>query len=175
MAVACSEAKRALYAEKGEQEPLAREVMHRLTFTAHDLLVRNCLPVLTVLHRRNCLDTIGLFDEQLTTHEDWDMWVRLFHHFPFVAVHRPTCEYRHQIRGTSMTNTMMPDFYRTMTIIHKRYRPWSVAQPGVLAKQAVELQKVAAMAANHGTPVDNWGRMRCLFRSFKNRVRGKAA
>jgi len=175
MAVACSEAKRALYSEKGGQEPLQREVMHRLDFRPHDLLVRNRLPVLAVVHRRNCLDTIGLFDEQLTTHEDWDMWVRLFHYFPFVAVHRPTCEYRHQIRGSSMTNTMGPDFYRTMMIIHNRYRQWSAAQPGVFAQQAVELQQLADMLAKHGTPVDHWGRMRYLLRNVRNQIRGKAA
>ena len=30
-----------------------------------------------VLIKKDCFDQIGLFDEELQTHEDWDMWLRI--------------------------------------------------------------------------------------------------
>lgn len=175
VSVACSEANRALYAEKNGREPVQREVIYRLDFAAHELLVTNRLPVLVILHRRTCLDTIGLFDEQLTTHEDWDMWVRLFHYFPFVPVHRPTCEFRLQINGTSITNTMLTGFYRTMKIIHRRYRNWAKGEPKLLLEQAKVARGLASECARQGKPVDFFGRIRCLLRSMRKRIKRKTA
>jgi glycosyltransferase involved in cell wall biosynthesis len=174
VSVACSEANRALYTEKNGREPLQREVIYRLDLAADDFLVSNRLPVLSILHRKTCIDTIGLFDEELTTHEDWDMWVRLFHHFPFVAVHRPTCELRLRINGTSITNTMRPDFYRTMKIIHRRYRNWAKGQPKLLREQAKVARGLASECATQGKPVDFFGRIRCLLRSMRKRIKRKA-
>ncbi len=35
------------------------------------------------------LDSVGLFDESLITAEDWDLWLRLTRHFPFVNIFKP--------------------------------------------------------------------------------------
>ncbi|HUS09850.1 MAG TPA: glycosyltransferase [Pyrinomonadaceae bacterium] len=43
----------------------------------------------TVLVRRDCLERVGLFDAQLRTGEDWDLWMRLAAHFEHVRVARP--------------------------------------------------------------------------------------
>jgi glycosyltransferase involved in cell wall biosynthesis len=174
VSVACSEANRALYAEKNGWEPLQRDVIYRLDFSADDFLVSNRLPVLSILHRKTCIDTIGLFDEELTTHEDWDMWVRLFHHFPFVAVQRPTCEFRSTMNGISITNTMRPDFYRTMKIIHRRYRNWAKGQSKFLREQAKVARGLASECATQGKPVDFFGRIRCLLWSMRKRIKRKA-
>jgi hypothetical protein len=48
------------------------------------LLLGNFMTLHSVLVRREAFDKTGYFDEQLSSHEDWDMWLRLSFHFPFV-------------------------------------------------------------------------------------------
>jgi glycosyltransferase involved in cell wall biosynthesis len=48
----------------------------------------NLCPVNAVLTRRSVLDSVGLFDESLRAHEDWDFWLRCGlhgHRFAFVS------------------------------------------------------------------------------------------
>ena len=53
------------------------------------MLVGNIFSTPTALVRRECFDTVGLFDTRLRTGEDWDMWMRLAAHFESVRVARP--------------------------------------------------------------------------------------
>lgn len=53
------------------------------------MLVGNIFATPTTLVRRECFDTVGLFDTRLRTGEDWDMWMRLAAHFESVRVARP--------------------------------------------------------------------------------------
>jgi glycosyltransferase involved in cell wall biosynthesis len=48
------------------------------------LLMGNFMTLHSVLVRREAFDETGYFDEQLSSHEDWDMWLRLSFHFPFL-------------------------------------------------------------------------------------------
>src|SRR5713101_1126617 len=48
------------------------------------LLMGNFMTVHSVLVRREALEKTGYFDERLSSHEDWDMWLRLSFHFPFL-------------------------------------------------------------------------------------------
>lgn len=52
------------------------------------LLNENLFPVNAALLRRSVLDSVGLFDEALPAHEDWDLWLRCAvrgHAFSFVS------------------------------------------------------------------------------------------
>lgn len=40
------------------------------------LIERNLFPICTPLIRRSVLEKVGLFDEKLKSHEDWDYWLR---------------------------------------------------------------------------------------------------
>src|SRR5919206_3818430 len=53
------------------------------------MLVGNILATPTVLVRRDCFDTVGLFETSLRTGEDWDMWMRLAAHFESARVALP--------------------------------------------------------------------------------------
>jgi glycosyltransferase involved in cell wall biosynthesis len=50
------------------------------------LLSGNRMCVHSVLIRREAFEKTGYFDESLSSYEDWDMWLRLSFHFPFVFV-----------------------------------------------------------------------------------------
>lgn len=60
-------------------------VRHRLKFDPFDrarLLDGNYIPMSTLIHRRTLVDQYGGFDEQLATHEDWDLVLRYTEHRP---------------------------------------------------------------------------------------------
>jgi Glycosyl transferase family 2 len=48
------------------------------------LLMGNFMTLHSVLVRRDAFEKTGYFDEHLSSHEDWDMWLRLSFHFPFL-------------------------------------------------------------------------------------------
>lgn len=58
------------------------------------LFVRNFIPVPTVVIRRECLDAVGLFDETLTSCEDYDMWLRIIPKWQVHSINEPLAHYR---------------------------------------------------------------------------------
>ena len=48
------------------------------------LLIGNFMTLHSVVVRREAFEKTGYFDEQLRSHEDWDMWLRLSFHYPFL-------------------------------------------------------------------------------------------
>lgn len=162
MPVVYSDSCQAAYSHGDGEMIVERSVVYTGDFECHDLLVHNRIPVLCVLHRRSCIDKVGGFDESLATHEDWDMWVRLFHHFDFYHVRQTTCEYRVQVNGSSLTNTRREDFYRTMKVIHARYRQWAMRHPGIRRAQKKQRFYLAQELFQGGRPVDPWH----IFRYF---------
>lgn len=177
-AVVYSDGCQATYSQRDGQVVVERSVVFSGNFEYPDLLVRNQIPVLCVLHRRSCLDKVGGFDETFATHEDWDMWVRLFHHFPYSHIRQTTCEYRVQQNGGSLTNTKRPDFYRTMKIIHARYKQWAAVYPGTREAQKKQLSALAHELYKSGRPVEPWHKIRYLLkfkRKSSRRVGGSSA
>jgi glycosyltransferase involved in cell wall biosynthesis len=63
------------------------------------LLGGNLFATPTVIIRRNCFEEIGLFDTELRTGEDWDMWMRLAIHFNHVRVPEPLALIRESSRS----------------------------------------------------------------------------
>jgi glycosyltransferase involved in cell wall biosynthesis len=164
-AVVYSEAFRAIYTRhEGSPATVERAVIYPGGFSLGDLLVRNRLPTLSVLHRRSCIDSIGGFDETLESHEDWDLWIRLFHQYPHSHVKQTTSEFRVNHGEGSITSSRLPSFYRTMKIIHQRYRKWADGMPGVRRAQQNDLRSLAEHLYQTGSPVDTWGRLRRAFR-----------
>ncbi|TKB91600.1 MAG: glycosyltransferase [Nitrospira sp.] len=128
-----------------------RDVPYSYEFDAARLLISNYFPVLTVMHERACLEVTGLFDESLTSHEDWDLWIRISRRYPFKHLKRVTAEFTWRTDGSSMTSSRRPDFLRTAAIIYDKYRSDSEAIPGVREAQKCILQEFQANLV--GTPV----------------------
>ena len=68
------------------------------------VILKNYIPVQSVLHRRSCLEKSGLFDETLRHREDWDLWVRMCRHYDFLRVPVVTSEYFWKVSGPSLSN-----------------------------------------------------------------------
>lgn len=56
--------------------------------------------------RRSCFDRVGLFDPDLTSIEDCDMWVRIAAHYPFAVIKEVLIFYRQH------SNSMSKDYDR---------------------------------------------------------------
>jgi glycosyltransferase involved in cell wall biosynthesis len=179
-AVVYSNGIQAKYSQRDGQVVAERGLVYKGEFALHDLLVSNQLPVLCVLHRRSCIDKVGGFDETFTAHEDWDMWIRLFHQFTYCHLGETTCEYRVQQNGDSLTNTQRQEFYRTMKIIHARYKQWAAGHLEVQKKQKKQRAALAKELCRSGTPVELLGEIRYLikkiarkFKVLRNNFSGK--
>ncbi len=128
------------YAATGEQ------IMTLPNFDRTQLLIGNFIPILCALVHRDCFAEAGGFDESLSTHEDWDLWLRLssrasFHHVPRVSAN---ISWRDD--GSSTTSSRHNDFARTCALIHERNRPEAERLPGVVEAQQRYLD---AMRARH--------------------------
>ena len=89
--VAYTDALRALQVKQhGRYATVERNLIYSHDFDADRLIVENQFPVLCLMHEKACLDQAGLFDESLTTHEDWDLWIRLSFHDKFFHIKKIT-------------------------------------------------------------------------------------
>jgi glycosyltransferase involved in cell wall biosynthesis len=68
----------------GKAYPQSSQAVSGWIFDA--LLSGNLFTVHSVLIRKKALDRVGYFDENLSSFEDWDLWLRLSFNFPFVFV-----------------------------------------------------------------------------------------
>ena len=65
------------------------------TFSAADILLRSRFNPSGVVARRSCLESVGLFDEELIGAEDADMWIRIAScHVLLVRLEEPLWRYR---------------------------------------------------------------------------------
>ena len=110
-------------------------------FDKNRLLVENYIPVINVVHRRDCIEEVGLFDEGLRTHEDWDLWIRMSQKFDFCHIRRKTAEFRTYLGSSSLRVSNRADFERTMRIIHSRYSKLAVT-PGIRKAKKEALQEL---------------------------------
>ena len=102
-----------------------RDIPHSYDFDEDLILIHNLAPVLCFMHERSCIEKVGNFDETLTTHEDWDLWIRMSRCFKMAHIKRVTCEYRWREDGSTMSSSMPHDFLRTSGLLYDRYRSYS--------------------------------------------------
>ena len=140
--VAYTDALRALQVKQhGRYATVERNLIYSHDFDADRLIVENQFPVLCLMHEKACLDQAGLFDESLTTHEDWDLWIRLSFHDKFFHIKKITCEFSWREDGSTMTSAKRLDFARTMEIIHAKYQQHLRDKPHIMELQRQFLQQ----------------------------------
>ena len=128
-----------------------RDIPYSFDFDYDRILVHNFVPVLCFMHERVCLDAVGLFDESLTTHEDWELWIRLSRRFQFAHIKKVTCEFASRTDGSTMSSSKLADFRRTYAIILERYKASAAEKPQIRAAQERLLQSMREKTA--GTDV----------------------
>jgi glycosyltransferase involved in cell wall biosynthesis len=106
------------------------------------VLVHNFAPPLCFMHERGLGNLTGEFDEELTTHEDWDYWIRLSRLCRPVHIKKITCEYRSRNDGTSMTSGRQADFLRTTLLIYKKHEVHTGGKKSTYRRQKRVLRKM---------------------------------
>ena len=120
-AVAYSDSHRAVQRKEGGRHVIVqRDVPYSHDWDSDKILVQNFVPVLCFMHEKRCIEEAGWFDESLTTHEDWDLWIRMSRLFNFSHVKEITCEFRWRDDGSSMSSSRRVDFLRTANIIYRK-------------------------------------------------------
>lgn len=130
-----------VYVERNRDEP------YRMDFDYDLILVHNFVPVLCFLHARECLREVGGFDESLSTHEDWDLWIRLSRKYRMHRIPKLTSAFTHRDDGTNMTNRRKRSFLDTTVAIYAKYPDAVRDKPQIrLARK----RRIAEMQAYYG-------------------------
>ncbi|MCC6764889.1 MAG: glycosyltransferase [Deltaproteobacteria bacterium] len=129
---------------------VARDRPYSNDFDRARLLVSNQFPVLCAMHARSSWEAVGGFDESLTSHEDWDFWLRLSARFPFQHVASITADFTHRRDGSSMTSGMRPDFLRTAELIYDRTAADAAGRADVAQARARFLAELRAQVGAAG-------------------------
>jgi GT2 family glycosyltransferase/tetratricopeptide (TPR) repeat protein len=126
-----------------------RDLPYSQDFNPDMLLLSNYFPVLCMMHEKTCLNKTGMFDETLTTHEDWDLWIRMSRYFVFAHVKETTAEFTWRTDGSSMTSRISKDFLRTKRVIYKKYDEYFRLQPHLIPMRDKELRDLENRAQTH--------------------------
>ena len=128
--------------ENGKYITTKRDIPYAMDFDEDQILINNMMPVLCVMHQKSCLDEVGLFDENLTTHEDWDLWIRMSRKFRFAHIEDLTCEFRWREDSTTMSSAKREDFLWTMETIHAKYKNYTQDKPNVRLRQKKRMLEI---------------------------------
>jgi glycosyltransferase involved in cell wall biosynthesis/Flp pilus assembly protein TadD len=133
----------------GNYAVTGRDLPYSFDFDPDKLLVSNYLPNLCVMHEKSCLERVGLYDETLSTHEDWDLWIRLSRHYDFAHIDQVTCEFSWRQDGSSTSSHQPHEFLRTLEVIYARYQGCVEDKPHLQEQQwsFIRKQREALKAA----------------------------
>jgi len=126
----------------GKYVTTRKEPAYTSDFDNDLILLTNLIPVQSVMHEKSCVDAVGLWDETLTTLEDWDLWIRMSRKYEFVHIPEVTSEVTWRTDGTTTTSSRFPDFLRTQKIIFEKHREFADGKPKVLEARQTILQDI---------------------------------
>ena len=89
--------------ENGQFVTKKKDVPYSFDFDYDRILTGNFIPVLCIMHEKACIERVGMFDETLRSHEDWDLWMRMSREFQFAHIKKITCEFSWRLDGSTMT------------------------------------------------------------------------
>jgi GT2 family glycosyltransferase len=106
----------------GQRRELERsQPFKRPVFSRDALLVSNHIPINAWAHRFECVQRAGYFDEQLPSHEDWELLLRFARHYEFQYLPHTTVEVRsRRNRSDSRTGQNLESTVETYREIYRR-------------------------------------------------------
>jgi glycosyltransferase involved in cell wall biosynthesis/DNA-binding SARP family transcriptional activator len=118
-----TDAVRAVYDRCGDDYRLIKKnVPYSIDFDRNKLLVGNLSPVNCFVFEKSLALEAGLFDETLSTLEDWDFWIRLSSLTSFKHIPKPTVQVNWRSDGTTMTSLLGNEFKKNRQKIYDKYR-----------------------------------------------------
>lgn len=147
--IAYTDANRAIMKKKdGKYVTVNKDLPYSFDFDYDRILWDNFVPVLCFMHEKSCLEEVGMFDEQLHTLEDWDLWIRMSRRFKLAHIKKVTAEFSWRVDGSTMSTTQLPKFYESTKRIASKYRQFAADKPDTLRKQQelVEQRRLMLLA-----------------------------
>ncbi len=99
-----------------------KRVPYSMDFERNKLLLGNISPVNCFVFDRLLAIKAGLFDESLSTLEDWEFWIRLSGLAAFRHIPQATVQVNWRTDGTTMTSSRQQEFSKNRETIYKRYQ-----------------------------------------------------
>ncbi len=137
----------------GEYETWHRDQPYSTDFDYNIILCGNFSPVQCYMHAKSCIDAVGGFDTTLTSHEDWELWLRLSRRYDCVHLKKTTSEFTWRQDGSTMTGvgTQNNDFARTTALIYRKHYA-EATDPRVRAHYDAFLNQWEQAQPSHTSP-----------------------
>lgn len=87
------------------------------------LLEQNTIVTSSVIVRRSCLETVGNFDSNLTSSEDWELWVRIASRYCIALIKEPLVYYRQHSKNTTNNWQMLEQDLRYIEQVFQSVPP----------------------------------------------------
>jgi glycosyltransferase involved in cell wall biosynthesis len=116
------------------------------------LFIDNFITFNSTVVRRECFDSVGVFDETLAMGIDWDLWLRISTRYTFAYLDEPTFYYR------LWQGQMSHNFERRYECAFRIMRRFLQENPGRVDSETVRLawahthRRRGALYAAHGEP-----------------------
>ncbi len=131
-----------------------KDIPYSNDFDYRMILVWNLLPVICMMHEKACTDDAGQFDENLSSHEDWDLWIRISRKYRIAHVKKVTCEFSWWEDKSGMTSGNLRDMFRTMNMVYDKTMHLVENYPELidLRRKHIELYKVKLIESEKKEP-----------------------
>lgn len=147
--IAYTDSYRAVYKHfRGETVFQRKEIFHSSDFDGDRIFVENFIPVLCFMHERTCFNKVGMFDESLTSHEDWELWIRMSQKFSIGHIPKITCEFS-WIDDDMRESQRRSEFLSTLLSIYDKYNDETIKNTGILEARKNKLTQSLRWAYDH--------------------------
>ena len=100
---------------------------------------------------KECLGKSGLFDLDLTTHQDLDLWIRLSQHFDFGHISKTTTVYFERDKGSSITINNPEKRLKNLEMLYRRYA--NLSAPKI---QYLQMRTLYKMYVSYKLPIPHF-------------------
>lgn len=120
--------------------PVERERFNNKEFNYFDLQVENWIPLISVIHRKNVINKVGLFDESLLMFEDWDLFLRLASIGKIKRLPKITNEYRFIASEKTIDSTLLQ---REIAVEYKKqiYKKYPIESEEIVRQRELSIQE----------------------------------
>jgi glycosyltransferase involved in cell wall biosynthesis len=118
----------------------SRELRYSQDFDYDQIFVNNFVHIICVMHLKSCLDKVGMFDEFLTTHEDWDFLIRLSVKYTIAHIDKVTAEFSWRTDRSSLQTEKYLELKKIFEYIYKKYKKYVKDKPQILEAQIRNLK-----------------------------------
>jgi glycosyltransferase involved in cell wall biosynthesis len=136
----------------GKYVEYKRDTPYAFEFNYDVILISNYIPVQCFMLARECIREAGGFDEFLSTHEDWDLWIRISRRYRMNRIPRITSAFTHREDGSNMSTRRKANFLDTTIAIYAKYPEFIKDNPAVRVGQA---RRLADMRREYGLSIED--------------------